>query len=241
MRHVPIVAIPCRRLDGETVGVLGNYVDATTLAGAAVVLIPMQPEEFALASLATADGILFAGGEDIGPADSPSAAAPERDRLERALARAALDARMPILGICRGMQLLNEVLGGSTEAIEVVGNGRMQGHQTDWRGGRIYGHAVLVSPNSLLEQLCGQREVMVNGTHTQCVAILAPGMRATAHCDDGIVEAIERSDAPLQLGVQWHPEILVKHGDPFARGIFARFVGSCQEHRMARGAGPKAS
>jgi len=241
MPAVPVVAIPCRQLTDDAVGILRNYVEAMTTVGAAVVLIPMQDVAFALASLASVDGILFAGGEDLGLPDSSNSVAPERDRLERALARAALAADMPILGICRGMQLLNDTLGGSTAPIEAVAKGRPLSHQVDWRGGEVFCHAVTLGADSLLAEICGRHRVMVNGTHTQCLGELAPGLRPTAHSDDGIVEAIERSVAPLQLGVQWHPEVLVKHADPLACGIFARFVESCLSYRMTRGTDVEAS
>lgn len=235
MPAVPVVAIPCRQLTDDAVGVLRSYVEATTTVGAAVVLIPMQDEAFALASLASVDGILFAGGEDLSQPDSPNAVAPERDRLERVLARAALVADMPILGICRGMQLLNDTLGGSMAPIGAVAKGCQLSHQANWRAGEVFCHSVTLGAGSLLSEICGKHRVMVNGTHTQCVAELASSLRPTAYSDDGIIEAIERSFAPLQLGVQWHPEILVKHADPLACGIFARFVESCLSYRMTRG------
>lgn len=241
MPAVPVVAIPCRQLTDDAVGVLRNYVEATTTMGAAVVLIPMQDEAFALASLASVDGILFAGGEDLSLPDSSNAVAPERDRLERALAKAALTANMPILGICRGMQLLNDTLGGSTAPVGDVAKGCPLSHQADWRSGEVFCHSVTLGTGSLLSEICGRHRVMVNGNHTHCVAKLAPSLRPTAYSDDGIVESIERSVAPLQLGVQWHPEVLVKHADPLACGIFARFVESCLSYRMTRGMNVEAS
>ena len=161
------------------------------------------------ADLARVDGLIIGGGDDISPelydGDVRLSARidPARDALERRLADAALAQNIPVLGICRGAQMLNVALGGSL-------------HQDAWD---IYPDAdfvktilprreVRIAPDSHLARHAGTAPMLVNALHTQAVDRLGRGLRVCARDTAGMVQAVERVRDPFALGVQWHPEHL---------------------------------
>ncbi|MGW4379814.1 gamma-glutamyl-gamma-aminobutyrate hydrolase family protein [Kitasatospora sp. NPDC004531] len=177
--------------------------------GGIAVMLPPDAPEHAADAVARLDGLVIAGGEDVAPAlygepvhPRTVANAPERDRWEAALIRAALAAGTPLLGICRGMQLLNVVCGGSLiqHLPDVIGD------RLDHRGPRAdYGrHPVHPIPGTLLADLFPEPSVSVPTNHHQAVARLGKGLTVSAHAPDGTIEAIEGPG--FTLGVQWHPE-----------------------------------
>ncbi|KIQ66054.1 glutamine amidotransferase [Kitasatospora griseola] len=178
-------------------------------AGGVAVLLPPDAPEHAATAVARLDGLVLAGGEDVSPAlyGEPAhprtvASAPERDLWEAALIRAALASGTPLLGICRGMQLLNVVCGGSLiqHLPDVVGEDHDHlGAPTEY--GR---HPVHPVAGTLLAGLLPEPSVVVPTYHHQAVARLGEGLTACAHATDGTVEAIEGPG--FTLGVQWHPE-----------------------------------
>jgi len=205
-----------------------TYVQALQRAGAAPFLIPHMPDAGALRALfARLDGLLLPGGGDVDPAQygesrhdkcgEPSAA---RDGTELNLARWAVEAGLPLLAICRGIQVLNVALGGTLyQDIEaqVPGAGRH-----DWHGAQartLTPHDVTLMPGSRIAALSGLHTMPVNSLHHQAIKDLAPGLLATAHAPDGLVEAIELPDHPFALAVQWHPEELAPM-DPRAQRLF---------------------
>lgn len=195
-----------------------NYIRALTRAGAEVIVV--QSGETVPAD---ADGILFSGGGDIAPERYGEVDAehvcenviPERDETELTAARRALDADLPILGICRGFQLLNVALGGSL-AMDI------KGHQA--KGDQVISHTLSVEPGTKLAQATAAGEQRVNSRHHQAVTDdrLAPSLRATVH-HDGLVEAFESKDHRWVIGVQWHPE-RTSEVDANASRIFESFV-----------------
>src|SRR5262249_34364946 len=140
---------------------------------------------------------------------------PERDETELAAARRALDADVPILGVCRGFQLLNVALGGSL-AMHIAG------HQA--RGDDVIAHTLSVRSGTKLAAATAAGAMRVNSRHHQAITDdrLAPGLRATAH-HDGLVEAFESDGHRWVVGVQWHPE-RTSEVDAAAARIFAAFV-----------------
>ena len=178
------------------------------------------------------DGLILTGGGDVDPrlyGEQPhltfTAAEPGRDQFELALVRAALDRGLPLLAICRGVQVLNVAAGGSLVqdiATEVPG---ALVHQADGTPSAI-AHEVWVATGSKLAALMGDRiegdALMVNSRHHQAVKKLAPGFVATATAPDGVIEAIERPDLPFCVGVQWHPENFWRTGE--FRALFEGLV-----------------
>src|SRR6185503_11657586 len=195
-----------------------NYVRALTGAGADVIVV-----EPGGAIPSDIDGICFSGGGDIAPerygeVDSDKVCEnviPERDETELAAARRALDTDMPVLGICRGFQLINVALGG-TLAQDV------KGHQA--KGDEVIAHHLSAAADSKLARATSAETLRVNSRHHQAVTAdrLAPSLRATV-LHDGLIEAFESTEHRWVIGVQWHPERTAEVDEKAAR-IFAAFV-----------------
>lgn len=188
------------------------YVNALRAAGARVVLLPpeVEPSPDDVADIVgSLDALVVAGGADVDPTrygERPHAVlqAPRRDRddLELALVQAAVAADLPLLGVCRGMQVMAVAAGGTLEQHlpDVVG------HTEHCPAPGEYGsHPVRTAEGSRLREVLGER-VDVPTYHHQGVTT-HPGYVATAWADDGVVEAIEEASARFRLGVQWHPEV----------------------------------
>ena len=175
------------------------------------------------------DGLLLPGGGDIDPKfygqeRIPACGEPNvlRDTAEPLLLRAFLAADKPVLGICRGIQVMNAVLGGDLyQDIKPFEHLPHNGH-----GAKV--HTVTVRRGTLLSRILGQDTVLVNSQHHQAVDQVAPGFTLAALSEDGIVEAIEKPDARFCLGVQWHPEWL-SDADPAMQGLFDAFVNACSK------------
>ena len=207
------------------------YVFSLVHAGACPVLIPSAlPEDILQALLPRLDGLLFSGGGDVRPERYRSQPHPlvtevdeNRDNVEIDLVKQAVQAGLPFLGVCRGLQVINVALGGSLyEDILDQRPGSLK-HQNVSEHPRDYlAHSVQVQPGSYLEQILGSSAVQVNSLHHQGIRDLAPGLKATAHAPDGLVEAIELTDHPFGLAVQWHPECLQVH--PSMQALFRAFV-----------------
>jgi putative glutamine amidotransferase len=181
-----------------------GYPRLVQAAGGLAAMLPPDDPSYAAAAVARLDGLVIAGGPDVEPSRYDAVrdprtgpAARRRDTWELALIDAALASGTPLLGICRGMQLLNVALGGTlvqhidghTEAVGVFGR-----------------HAVKPVPGSLYAGLVPE-ETSVPTYHHQAVDRLGPGLAASAHAPDGTVEALELPGSHWVLGVQWHPEM----------------------------------
>ncbi|MEU6887090.1 gamma-glutamyl-gamma-aminobutyrate hydrolase family protein [Streptomyces viridosporus] len=173
-------------------------------AGGLAALLPPDAPEHAAAAVARLDGLVIAGGPDVEPArygvePDPRTGPPARarDAWELALIEAALERGLPLLGICRGMQLLNVALGG-TLVQHVDGHAEVPG---------VFGrHPVKPVPGTRYAGLVPE-EASVPAFHHQAVDRLGGGLVPSAHAEDGTVEAVELPAAPWVLGVQWHPEM----------------------------------
>jgi anthranilate synthase component 2/putative glutamine amidotransferase len=186
-----------------------GYADAVVAAGGAPVLLPPVPAT-ALDALSALDGLVLAGGADVQPqcygaAPDPATGPPrpERDECELLLARACLEGGVPLLAICRGLQVLNVALGGDLlqHLPHVEGTGAHRGGD-----GVFHERTIRVDPGSRLAGVVGL-ELDVHCYHHQAVGRLADRLRAVAWSEDGVVEAVEPVDAPgFVLAVQAHPE-----------------------------------
>ena len=207
------------------------YAQALADAGAAPVLIPLGLSKSALQQIfARLDGILLSGGGDVHPELYGAELQPlvsgidlDRDRVEIELVRAAIAAKKPILGICRGIQVINVALGGDLYADISQEMPQALKHDCFPEKGRDFlAHLVSLKPDSRLAAILGKSPVHVNSMHHQGIRHLAPGLTATAHAPDGLIEAFELSEHPFALAVQWHPECLLDH-EPM-RSLFLAFT-----------------
>lgn len=221
---MPTIAIaPCRQM--------ADYVESIRRAGAEVVELTVTdaPESV----VERVDGLLLTGGGDIDPAlygatthASFAAAEPGRDAFEIALVRAALAADLPVLAICRGMQVLSVAFGGDlVQDIPTEVNGALHHDVREPR--YAIAHEVWVSPTSRLAALMKDdledgESCQVNSRHHQAVRHVGDGLEVTATAPDGVIEAVERPTARFCLGVQWHPENFWRTGE--FRPLFEGFV-----------------
>jgi gamma-glutamyl-gamma-aminobutyrate hydrolase PuuD len=195
--------------DLEAALIPSDYVNAIQQAGGRPLLVP-PVEDGVEETLEALDGIVFTGGSDIDPGEYGAEAhpetfgvRPERDRAELALLEAALERDMPVLGICRGIQVLNVARGGDLEQHlpEVVGHEQHKHNPP----GIFADHEVAIEPDTRLAALLGSAHG-VKSHHHQGLRQLGEGLVETAHADDGTVEAIEDPNRRFALGVLWHPE-----------------------------------
>jgi putative glutamine amidotransferase len=206
---------------------LQPYLDALHAAGAEATVLRWQEPRDAAADAAAFDAIVLCGGDDVdarrwGEANHPSVVLvpAERDEYEIAIVRAAVDRDVPLLGVCRGSQIMNVALGGTLEQHipDTPGRGKHDG------GAR---HEIDVAPGTLLARFASRGAV--NSYHHQAVGRVAPGLRVSARSADGAVEAVEGPGC-FCLGVQWHPE---RDGNdaPLGRELFRALVQAAELHR----------
>jgi putative glutamine amidotransferase len=217
---------------GERTGINAAYIRSVLAAGGVpLVLSPLMGASLAARALDGVDGLILTGGEDLDPAwygatpspllDPPSR---ERDLFELALFASARQRGLPILGICRGIQLINVALGGTLyQDLPSERPGPVR-HRPD--GARdLRSHQVRLQPESRAAGVLGAAELMVNSSHHQAIKDLASGLQATGWTEDGVIEAVETGrEAPWLLAVQWHPEEMHAETAAPERGLFAALV-----------------
>ena len=224
-----VIAMPRMSTDPEPTVAQSKYIESLARAGAEMRWVELSDPEQAVQDALTCDGLLLPGGGDMDPkfygqARIPACGEPNllRDAAEPLLLRAFLAADKPVLGICRGIQVMNAVLGG--DLYQDIKPFEHLPHNDHWA--KV--HTVTVRRGTLLSRILGQDTVLVNSQHHQAVDRVAPGFTLAALSEDGIVEAIEKPDAGFCLGVQWHPEWL-SDADPAMQGLFDAFVNACSK------------
>jgi putative glutamine amidotransferase len=206
------------------------YAEALRQAGIEPLLVsPEEPRP-----LDGLQGLLLSGGTDVSPAryggaPHPAIEAPDdpRDELEAGLLRQALDAHLPVLAICRGMQLFNVVHGGTL--IQHLDN--LEVHRVRGNDPALPAHEIEVQPGSRLAAILGPGPHAVNSRHHQAVARAGAGLLVTARSvPDGVIEALERNDRAFALAVQWHPEDQAPR-DATQRKLFAAFARALEDNK----------
>jgi putative glutamine amidotransferase len=224
----PIIGIaPCRSLP--------DYVESIRRAGGEPrVFDPLTDQPARV--VGEVHGVLMTGGVDIDPVrygeerhETVTAIEPDRDAFEFALLAAAREARLPVFGICRGLQVMNVGLGGSLVQDIAAQAAGVLAHTIATPPCAI-AHEVWISKGSRLWTLMQEKMVdadtcSVNSRHHQAIKRLAPGFEVTATAPDGVIEAIECPDATFCLGVQWHPENFWRTGE--FRPLFEGFIEAC--------------
>lgn len=191
-----------------------NYINSIRLAGGVPLLIPINEEDINQ-YIDMVDGVLFTGGGDLAPelyGESPipelGDVSEERDSFELKLFNKVYEAGKPILGICRGCQLINVALGGTLYQDINAQLDNVEMHSPDKLRDEVQ-HSVNIDKNSLLYKLLGKEELETNSFHHQAVKALGTNLRVTAKSKDDIIEAYESTNGSKLICVQWHPEDLV--------------------------------
>lgn len=211
-----------------------GYPAAIDRAGGLPLPLPPLPARM-IEYLDLIDGLILIGGEDIDPTSygvpprKPlSRLNPHRDRAEKILARSAIERNLPLLAICRGMQVVNITLGGNIyshlpdifgEDIVHVGN--------DWA---VIPHEIQVDAKSRLSHWLGTNQFSSLSGHHQAISTLGQGLRSSAWAPDGVIEAFEHETHPFLVGVQWHPELNADK-DPIQQRLFDCLVSAAKHYK----------
>ncbi len=210
-----------------------DYYASVFQAGALPVILPLTDDPAAWEEmLGRIDGLLLSGGDDVGPALYGEEkllccgdVSPLRDATEMGLCRLALEKDMPMLCICRGIQVLNVALGGTLYQDIGEQYGKQLPHPR-FDIPRDKAHQVSVQPGTRLRQITGLDSFGVNSRHHQAIKDLAPGLVCSARAEDGLMEAVELPGKKFVVGVQWHPESL-QDRYPEAKALFTAFAEAC--------------
>jgi len=179
------------------------------------------------------DGLVIGGGDDIGAELYEGETAldvridPERDRLELAALDFAVPRDLPVLGVCRGAQMLNVYFGGTLNQDIYLSNAEVPRRWTP-----LPAKTVTLDPDSRLAALFGVERMRVNSLHKQAIEKLGEGLRGAGRDEDGIIQAIEAPGDAFRFGVQWHPEVLIYRRSQ--RRLFGAFVRAAKEHVAGR-------
>ncbi|PIC95250.1 gamma-glutamyl-gamma-aminobutyrate hydrolase [Sporosarcina sp. P26b] len=222
--------------NGDTL-VQTRYIQAVRRAGGVPVILPVGLE--AIEEVCDRlDGVLLIGGEDVDPylyGEEPhrqlGKVLPERDESELALIKYMADQDKPMFGICRGYQLMNVAFGGTIyqDVYAQLSEDLLQHHQiTDLD---FAFHSIDIVGDSKLAEWAGTSEVRVNSLHHQAVKEVKAPLVVTAVAKDGVIEALESTAHRFLVGVQWHPEAMVKRNDALSLMLFEKFIEAASEKR----------
>jgi len=218
--------------DRQSYWMVPGYMKMLESAGALPIMLPLSSDEEELKKyVGLCGGFLLTGGQDVSPefygarrGEKCGECCVERDRMDSLLLKEAVAEDKPVLGICRGIQLMNAAMGG----------GLYQDLPTEYKSGVEHhmsppydraAHYVKIVKDTLLYGVFGEEKIGVNSYHHQAVKKLSPAFKASAISEDGLVEGIYMPDRKFIVGVQWHPEFFYEK-DIFSRKLVAAFVGS---------------
>ncbi len=220
----------------------GYYLSVVRAGGTPVAIPPHNDKEALVTLLETLDGIIFSGGDDINPlllGEEPlpqlHSVCPKRDEPELFLAREAFHRQIPMLGICRGIQVMAAALGGKVwQDIYVQGEGAKIKHSQDMPR-HCASHTVNLKEGSLIQSTFGNKQTLaVNSFHHQAVSDPGPHLQVSALSPDGIIEAVESSEHKALLGVQWHPECFILNGDESMMSVFRWLISEARTFSQAK-------
>lgn len=239
----PVIGLTCQLFPEPLArsSVNQQYVDAVVAAGGAPLLIPIGLDPEALDRIyGLVDAVLLPGGDDVSPklyGETPHPrlgdVSEARDSLELDVARRALCDGIPVLGICRGIQLLAVAAGGTLWQDVPSQYEAALGHDIREHGRDHLCHEIEIEPESRLEHAIGATTATVNSFHHQAVRNVPQGFRVTARAKDGIVEAIESTDDRFVMGVQCHPEGMWRTTAPEFAGLFSAFVEAARAQSLS--------
>ncbi len=241
-RRQPVIGITGNFGDKGCELAEGYYRSIIEAGGTPLIIPPFEEKDALISVLNQVDGLLLSGGADMNPlwvGEQPSPKLhginPRRDLAELLLIRLAYDRQIPILGICRGIQMLAAALDGSIHQ-DMAESGRYPDlikHSQDLA--REYAsHTVAIETDSLLHTILGQEQLAVNSFHHQSVSKPGPHLRVCATAPDGVIEAIESTEHKSILGVQWHPECFILRGERCMMPLFEWLTGEARNYREAR-------
>ena len=230
----PIIGITIDMEKDDKQSIKNAYVKAVIRAGGLPFLIPSGVEGDATQLVERIDGLLLSGGDDINPLlfdEEPhpnlGTVTPARDATELEITRQMLKQDKPILGICRGIQVLNVAVGGTIyqDCTKQIDRPILQHYQKAPIGHPT--HFVQLAKGSLLEELAGREQILVNSFHHQSLKDVPEPFIVTGTATDQIIEAVESAQHQFVIGVQWHPELLAEIGDTMSLQLFDRFILAC--------------
>ena len=238
--HNPVIGISGNFRDGDCTLAEAYYKSVLEAGGTPVIIPPYDDEKALVSVVCTLDGIVLSGGADIDPGylgEEPLdcvSVNPRRDAPELKLVRMALDRQIPVLGICRGIQVLAAALGGRLYQDIKSQHDRpsIEHSQSAPRG--VPSHDVRIEKDSLLYTLLKKDTLSVNSFHHQAVMEVPAGFRVTAIAPDGIIEAMESVSFRPILGVQWHPECFIQENDRSMIPIFEWLTSQAALFRRAK-------
>lgn len=242
----PLIAVTAPVRDSDIgmprVVLEAGYLQAVRVAGGLpLVISPLDDDATRERLFNLAGGLMLTGGEDVDPArygqapDGARTVSPERDAMELELLARALEQRVPVLAICRGIQILNVALGGSLFQDLFAQRGQEIDHDR-YREFDGHIHSIHTEDPRLLAEVFAVEEFVQNSAHHQGIRDLAPDLTAVAWADDGVVEAVEYRvpGAAWTCGVQWHPERKVDESTGTNRRLFERFGEEVRRAMMRR-------
>lgn len=237
----PIIGVvPLVDRERDSLWMIPGYLDGLQQSGMVPVTLPLTDDSATLKQLVSQlDGILLTGGQDIAPERYRAQPSPEcgetcdpRDSMELKLIRASLKRNLPLLGICRGVQLLNVYFGGTL--FQDLPTQHPQGidHHMHPPYDRVV-HTVDLVPGTPLHGLLNRTSLGVNSYHHQAIRRLAPRLKVMAVSEDGLIEAVYLPDYRFVWGVQWHPELSFRT-DASSRALFEAFGRAAKTYRRRR-------
>ena len=240
-KRLPVIGITGNFGDKGCELAEGYYRSVLEAGGTPLIIPPYEDEDALLDTLTHIDGLLLSGGGDLNPlflGEEPSAALgsinPKRDLQELLLIRLAYDRQIPMLGICRGIQLLTAALGGEIHQDLATGLPDKQLLKHSQQLPREYAsHDVMLAEGSLLRSLLKTDRVAVNSFHHQAVRSTGDRLRVTAPAPDGVIEAVESTEHKSIIGVQWHPECFILRGVRYMMPLFEWLVGEARNFHEA--------